>query len=188
MGIRSHPQVIRELQRDERADFLTLLLDLEPAHWTQPTPCAGWTVADVASHVLAWEHLLTGPTLRMRALRSLRLLLLAAASRFSVDRMNDRLHRQSPSDPHEILTALRSADTHRWKWRFDRLSPGAQLAEYVIHHEDIRTAIGRPRDIPHERLRIALEAVHRLPGMRARDRPSRPDLKGRDLLLHLAGR
>ncbi|MGQ0433679.1 MAG: maleylpyruvate isomerase family mycothiol-dependent enzyme [Microthrixaceae bacterium] len=188
MADRAQVQLVRDLQRAERADLVALLLSLEAADWARPTPCTHWTVADVAAHVLAWEHLLAGPTIPVRSIRTVRLLLLAASSRFNVDRLNDRLRRRSPTDPDVIITRLSAPDVGRWKWRFDRLSPGAQLAEYVIHHEDVRTAIGRPRDIPQERLSFAVDGVRRLPGVRSRSRPSQPDLTGRDLLLHLAGR
>ena len=42
--------------RDEYAalhdELLALLEDLEPAAWRRPTACAGWTVRDVAAHLL----------------------------------------------------------------------------------------------------------------------------------------
>lgn len=188
MADRAPVQVTRDHQRGERADLLNLLLDLEPEDWQRPTPCTGWLVADVAAHVLAWEQLLAGATVRERLYRTLRLLLLAATSRFNVDRINDHLRSRSPDEPAEVIAALTAPDVSRWKWRFDRLSRGAQLAEYAIHHEDVRVAIRRPRVIPQERLDIALDGVLRLPGMAGRQRGQRPELTRRDRLLHLAGR
>lgn len=116
MARRAAPvNVIRDLQRAERADFVALLEDLQPDDWAQPTPCTGWTVADVAAHILAWEHLLAGPTVRVRSVRSLRLLHLAATSRFDIDAMNDRLRRTSPTDPDAILARLAAPDLDRLK-------------------------------------------------------------------------
>lgn len=188
MADRVPTRVIREHQRAERADFVALLRDLDPEDWQKPTPCTDWRVADVAAHVLAWEQLLAGATMQERWKRTLQLLVLATTSRFNVDRINHRLQRRSPDEPTEIITALTAADVRRWKWRFDRLSPGAQLAEYVIHHEDIRTAIQRPRTIPQERLDIALDGVLRLPALPRRQTDKGPKLTRRDRLLHLAGR
>lgn len=188
MADRAPVQLTRDHQRAERADFLTLLLELEPEDWQSPTPCTAWTVADVAAHVLAWEQLLAGATLQERLSRTLRLLFLATRSRFNVDRINEHLRSRSPDEPAEIIAALSAPDVSRWKWRFDRLSRGAQLAEYVVHHEDVRTAIQRPRIIPQERLDIALDSVLRLPGMATERRAQRPELTGRERLLHLAGR
>lgn len=180
--------MIREHQRAERGDFVALLLDLDAEDWQKATPCTDWTVADVAAHVLAWEQLLAGSTLQERWKRTLQLLISATRSRFNVDRINHRLQSRSPNDPAEIIAGLTAPDVNRWKWRFDRLSPGVQLAEYVIHHEDVRAATQRPRVIPQARLDIALGGVLRLPGMPTRKASDRPELSGRDRLLHLAGR
>lgn len=46
----------------ERAYLATMLADLSPDQWTRPSVCVGWTVQDVAAHVIA--H----PQLRMRHL------------------------------------------------------------------------------------------------------------------------
>jgi hypothetical protein len=109
-----------------------------------------------------------------RAIRSTRLLRLAVTARFNTDRMNEHLRCASSSDPTNILAEFNAAEISRWRWRFDRISPGAQLAEYVIHQEDIRTATGRPRSIHHERVTIALQGVQKLPGMKRRGRGPRP--------------
>jgi uncharacterized protein (TIGR03083 family) len=162
------PERRRQL-RDERAEFVALLTTLEPEDWTRPTRCEGWTVADVAAHVLAWEDVLAAPTTWSRAARSLRLLALACQARFDVDRLNDRLLRQAQdrSGP-GILERFGRRRPERWKWRFDRLSPDAQLAEYVLHHDDVLDAVGRTRTIPPDRLSSAIAGVERLPGVRGR--------------------
>ena len=188
MAERQQPRMIRQLQRDERADLVALLRDLGTDDWMKSTPCPDWTVADVAAHLVSWEQLLAGPTIGARAINSARLARLALRSRLNIDRLNEHLRQCSPADSRRILEAFGHPDVDRWKWRFDRLSPGAQLAEYVIHHEDIRRAVGRPRTIPPDRLQVALAGVRRLPGVRARARPRRPDLSGSALLLYLAGR
>lgn len=189
--MRRHDQVavIRRHQRDERADLVALLHDLDSSDWCKPTPCTGWTVADVAAHVLAWERLVAGASVTGRAAGTCRLLGLAIRSRLDVDRLNAHLRARSDVDPDRIVVGFGRTDVERLRWRFDRLSPGAQLAEYVVHHEDIREAVARPRHIPPERLAVAIEGVGRLPGMRSRrDQPTPEGLSGRALLLHLAGR
>ncbi|MHB8671922.1 MAG: maleylpyruvate isomerase family mycothiol-dependent enzyme [Acidimicrobiales bacterium] len=37
---------------DELNSFRNLVAGLSPSEWSQPTRCAGWTVADVAAHVI----------------------------------------------------------------------------------------------------------------------------------------
>lgn len=40
------------LAGDERADLLALLGGLSTEQWDAPTLCSGWTVRDVAAHVI----------------------------------------------------------------------------------------------------------------------------------------
>jgi uncharacterized protein (TIGR03083 family) len=47
------PVLIGDLFPAERARLLELLAGLTPEQWLAPTACAGWTVKDVAAHLLA---------------------------------------------------------------------------------------------------------------------------------------
>ncbi len=47
------PFDVRPLFREERAELLSLLGSLTADHWSAPTACPGWTVKDVALHLLA---------------------------------------------------------------------------------------------------------------------------------------
>lgn len=46
------PVAVRDLFPSEREALLLLLADLLPDHWSVPTICAGWSVKDVALHLL----------------------------------------------------------------------------------------------------------------------------------------
>ncbi len=46
------PWDARPLLADERAALLGLLADLDATDWARPSPCPGWSVQDVAAHVL----------------------------------------------------------------------------------------------------------------------------------------
>ncbi|MEU1523794.1 maleylpyruvate isomerase family mycothiol-dependent enzyme [Nocardia rhamnosiphila] len=46
------PLDTRPLFRRERQALLELLRSLDPADWEKPTVCPGWSVADVAAHIL----------------------------------------------------------------------------------------------------------------------------------------
>ncbi|MFD9462428.1 maleylpyruvate isomerase N-terminal domain-containing protein [Streptomyces sp. NPDC060027] len=46
------PTDVRSLLREERAALLALLDDLDPSAWDRPTVCPGWSVKDVALHIL----------------------------------------------------------------------------------------------------------------------------------------
>ena len=46
------PVDVRSLLREERAELLALLDDLDSTAWNRPTVCQGWSVKDVALHIL----------------------------------------------------------------------------------------------------------------------------------------
>jgi uncharacterized protein (TIGR03083 family) len=46
------PVDLRPLMARERAALIDLLAELRPDEWTAPTACPGWTVRDVAAHLL----------------------------------------------------------------------------------------------------------------------------------------
>jgi uncharacterized protein (TIGR03083 family) len=48
----AEPLDLREPLREERRDLLDLLAGLEDEEWMAPSPCAGWRVKDVVSHLL----------------------------------------------------------------------------------------------------------------------------------------
>ncbi len=47
------PVIVLDLFPEERAALLGLLGSVTPGQWDAPTACAGWSVKDVAAHVLA---------------------------------------------------------------------------------------------------------------------------------------
>jgi uncharacterized protein (TIGR03083 family) len=52
---RPEPVMVLELFSEERAALLELLEGLTPAEWEQRTVCAGWSVKDVALHILGGD-------------------------------------------------------------------------------------------------------------------------------------
>jgi len=195
----------RRLQREEYGALLALLADLTDEEWSRPTPCEGWAVRDVVAHLVAWDDLMV---VGSRAAYVPRLLGYGAAfagARMSADRLNDvLLGRMAALDRAALLDRVRPR--HGGELRLlERVAPGTQLAEYVVHHEDVRVAVGRPRSIADDTLRCALDGVFRLPGGGARGRArglaltptdvswtkgSGADVRGpaRALLLAVAGR
>jgi uncharacterized protein (TIGR03083 family) len=49
------PVMVLDLFDEERAALLDLLAGLSPDDWAQPTACSGWSVKDVALHVLGGD-------------------------------------------------------------------------------------------------------------------------------------
>lgn len=135
---------VRRLARDERADFGAFLATLPLRQWDAPTLCAQWRVRDVVAHVIGYDELdargLLGCVVR---------------GRFWSSRVNAVvLERYGTCSPEQLLGLLRA-----------HLQPVGLLAalggrpaltEGVIHHQDVRRALGQPRAVPPERLLVAL--------------------------------
>jgi len=141
---------VRRLAREERADLAAFLATLPPGQWLAPTLCAQWRVRDVVAHVISYDQL------SMRGL-----LALAVRCRFRSGRVNAvALARYDRRSPEQLLALL--ADHLQPRGLPAVLGGRVALVEALIHHQDIRRALGRPRAIPPERLvpalRIALIA------------------------------
>jgi uncharacterized protein (TIGR03083 family) len=128
----------RRLVADERRDLVTLLRTLSDEEWQAPSLCDGWRVRDVAAHVLydvipTWQYLA-----------------ILVKGRFSVDRINNRLvDREQETPTSQLVDRLESSIG---RGALARLAPATALADVVVHHQDIRRPLGRPRCIPEERL------------------------------------
>jgi len=135
---------IRCLARQERADLAAFLTTLPPQQWQAPTLCARWRVRDVVAHIISYDDLDTRG-----------LLTLAARGRLRPERVNDlALARHHAHTPEQLLDLL----TRHLQPRGLPAALGGRvgLVEALIHHQDIRRALGQPRAIPPQRLLPAL--------------------------------
>jgi uncharacterized protein (TIGR03083 family) len=152
---------VMHLARAEREELRDLLSGLTPDQWRAPSLCAGWTVHDVVAHMLSYEEL--GP--RPLAERFLR-------GRLRVDRVNEiGMREYSGRTPAQLVELL---DEHLTPSGLTAGMGGAiALTDGMIHQQDIRRPLARPRDIPAERLvpalRTALFAPTLLGVLRVRD-------------------
>ena len=153
--------------RDERRDLRRFLIELTPEQWAQDSLCAGWSVRDVVAHLTGWDNLLLYRSRRDHLGALLRFTKIYMRSFGSMDRLNHRIQAQvGDLETQELLLHFAADDGSELKWLFDGTNPAAHLAEYVIHHQDIRRALQRPRTIPSERLLAALDGITKLPGVR----------------------
>jgi uncharacterized protein (TIGR03083 family) len=137
----------RHLARDERADFAAFLATLSPQQWQAPTLCTRWRVRDVVAHVISYDNL---------GARSL--LALAARGRFRLSQVNAAaLARYDTLSTEQLLSLL--ADNLQPRGQPAALGGRAGLVEVLIHHQDIRRALGQPRAIPAERLTPTLRTA-----------------------------
>lgn len=157
----------RALMRSERRDLRHFLQGLRPEQLQEPSLCAGWSVRDVAAHLQAWDELLLYRSQGEHLQALVRFITLYIISVGSMTRLNQRLHTKTSRLTSEELVRLFGAkDTAELKWLFDGTNPGAHLAEYVIHHEDMRRTLRSPREASADVLVAALNGLTKLPGVR----------------------
>lgn len=135
---------VKQLARDERADLADLLATLTPEEWEARTLCDRWRVRELVAHLVSYDDLDARGLLRR-----------FAQGRLNPDRTNAvGVAEYGPRSPEELLALLRGHLEPRG------LTSGfggrIALVDGMVHHQDIRRPLGRPREIPAERLRPAL--------------------------------
>ena len=140
-----------QLATDERRDFADFLDTLTPDEWLSPSLCDEWTVRDVVAHVVSYDELgWTG--LAMAFVRG----------GFGPGRVNQlRVDAYRNHEPEQLVEVLRS---HlRPRGLTAGFGGGIGLSDCLIHQQDIRRPLGRPRDVPSERVVESLEMSLRAP-------------------------
>jgi uncharacterized protein (TIGR03083 family) len=142
-AVTSGPETMR-LARDERADLADFLATLTPEQWDAPTLCTRWPVRDVVAHMFSYEDL-----------GLLALLRRFAAARFNADRVNALgVAAYADHSPVDLLARVRE---HRQPSGLPaRFGGRIALTDGLIHHQDIRRALGLSRVVPADRLDAAL--------------------------------
>lgn len=141
----------RRLHEADDREMAEYLLRLEPAEWDRPSLCEGWRVRDVVGHILDGNEL-----------NLLTLPLRLARHGFSSDR-SGKVHsiaRAEGRSPAELAHDFAYRD--RWAGTCKVFPPRLVLLDRLVHHQDIRRALGHERVVPSERLVACLEATPRL--------------------------
>lgn len=134
----------------ERAALVEDLAGLEPGQWGAPSLCAGWTVHDVAAHLVD-----TALTTRIGFVAGL------VRARFDFDLQNARgVERRRGASPAQTLERLRRVVS---RTATPPASLDTRLVEEVVHGEDIRRAVGLVRSYPQEAVVRALRLQVRTP-------------------------
>jgi len=145
----------------ERSDLAELLTTLTAEEWEAPTLCESWNVRELVAHVVSFEELgmVRGFALFLR-------------HGLSFDRSNEAaLRAYRDRAPAELLDLLRRHVRPRGLTTIGH--GGVALTDGTIHHQDIRRALGRPREIAAERLIPALDFALGAPAL-----PSRRAVRG----------
>lgn len=136
----------------ERAELADLLESLTPAEWGVPSLCEGWKVRDVVAHIVSYEGMAL-PAAGARLLRG----------RFTFAGTNAvTLRDYTQATPEDLVQRLRAFP--RPTGITAAMGGAVALADGLIHQQDIRRPLGKPRTIEPDRLRFALKfAVTALP-------------------------
>ncbi|MFI8852620.1 maleylpyruvate isomerase family mycothiol-dependent enzyme [Streptomyces sp. NPDC053499] len=132
----------------ERTELADLLDGLREADWDAPSLCAGWRVREVAAHMSSGFR-----SSRSQMLREL------LRARGNLHRMTDQCARRDAAalSTAELAAALRDNAEHPWKPPVGGLP--AALGHDVVHGLDITVALGHPRRVPRDRIRVLLGGV-----------------------------
>jgi uncharacterized protein (TIGR03083 family) len=134
----------------ERAAMIEDLAHLDDKQWREPSLCEGWTVHDVAAHMVN-----TARTTRLSFVAGL------VWARFDFDRQNARgVERERGASPQETLERLRQVASRT------STAPApldSRLAEEVLHGEDIRRPLGITHSYQQEAVVRALRLQTRTP-------------------------
>jgi len=117
---------------------------LDPAEWSQPSLCSGWSVHVVAAHLnLPWS--VSTPALIASVVVS-----------GGIDRAFDRLSRRLADrlDPAACVAGLRANAAHRFTP--PGLGPEAPLTDVLVHGNDMLGALGRSVPPDSDALRTSL--------------------------------
>ena len=130
-------------ERNELCDFLETLSTEE---WDAPTLCTEWKVRDVVGHlIMGSEKLGFGKSISA-----------LAKSGLSMNKMIANTAKQVGKEPPEdLLKRLRENASSQTVPPMTK--PADLLSDTLIHTQDIRRPLGKPRDVPPERLRLALD-------------------------------
>jgi uncharacterized protein (TIGR03083 family) len=135
---------VYEIIANERRALADVLDTLTPEQTRRQSLCAGWTVHDVAAHLVM--PLETGPP-------ALALALLTARGNF--DRANLKLTARHAGRPLiELADSLRRNAEH--PFTLPGMGPEAPLTDLLVHGQDIRRPLGIEREFSEERITLAL--------------------------------
>jgi uncharacterized protein (TIGR03083 family) len=134
-----------DLLAAERRDLADFAAKLTVEQWNAPTLCSDWKVRDVVAHVAGQ------PTASIRDV-----LPAIFKSGFKFNKALASLAIEAGATPQDELVASLRDNAASTRRPFG-IKPAALLSDAVVHGQDIRRPLGLPRDIPEDRLRVALD-------------------------------
>lgn len=147
---------VERLVREESADLADLAEGLTPQEWDADSTCAGWRVKHVVSHMVTGGTYSLGRLLaavvRARGNRA------QAAHRMAIDYGDTRSQQ-------EVVAEFRRGHEGEPLTFFARsLDPREIFVDHLVHHQDIRRSLDRPRAVPPHRLEAAFDLLPEVGG------------------------
>jgi uncharacterized protein (TIGR03083 family) len=141
----------RRMHDEENAEFSAYLHTLDPADFEKASLCDGWRVRDVVGHIL-YGNELNLATLPFKL----------AKYGFSSDR-SGKAYSIARAEGQPVDKLVADFDNRNaWAGTCKVFPPKLTLLDRLVHHQDIRRALGHRRDIPADRLVAALDATPKL--------------------------
>lgn len=138
----------------ERRELAELLEGLSVEEWEVQSLCEEWTVREVVAHLLSYEGLGL-PAVGARLIRG----------RLMFDRINaETLRDHAQTTPEQLMLRLR--EFPRPTGLTAAMGGAVGLVDAVIHQQDIRRPLNKPRTIDPGRLRFALKFTVTAPPLR----------------------
>lgn len=135
--------------RGERRDLHSFLAELTEEEWGSPSLCEGWSVLEVAAH-LASSIGVTRVGVVKRGLRY-------GTGTTGANRRSAAAW--AAKGPAQIVASFEDPS----RLGLGHFYPGWALSEAVVHHQDMRRALGRLRNVPVDRVAVALRVLTSIP-------------------------
>jgi len=141
---------------EESGDIAQLIDEIDDPDFDVASLCEGWRVRDVVSHMIV-GHTTPMPSMLMSI----------AKYGFNVPKGSKEMSHEygSAHTPDQIRTAWSGvADDHTMKGISQVIPKKEGFTDHLIHNQDMRRPLGRPREIAPERLSAALDALPTIGG------------------------
>jgi uncharacterized protein (TIGR03083 family) len=145
-----------QMRLEELSAISQCLHELSLPEWDEPSLCEGWRVRDVVGHMCV-GYTTPLPTMITKVARR----------GFNVPRasLEESIAFASAQSPDQILGTFDRIHRENLKRGIAKMiKPTEGLVDHLIHHQDIRRPLNRPRPMPEDRLRAALQATPELGG------------------------
>jgi uncharacterized protein (TIGR03083 family) len=153
--------------REALGDYLGALSDDD---WKRPSLCAGWTVKDVAAHMLVIPTMSKG-----------KVFLSFLGSRFNLDKMNAKLVKQLSAELSPAQIAAKTSSSAGSKGMPPGLKLHGVLTELAVHASDLAEGVGKPFELPAATYVEALDYLKNVqPVFKAKDRVAGLTLRATD--------